>query len=101
MIYVSYYDSYSNYSKLILNDYTLKANIGKYYDLIELYNGNKFDNNLKGYYLSDDEYWTDKWQFPNIIIKAKSYLVMFASEKIVVMKLNVILILNLVVVVNL
>ena len=78
---------YGNNGKLIINEVMSKNtntyvdNNSEYSDWIELYNGNNFDINLSGYYLSDSEYETDLWKFPNIIIKSKSYLIIFASGK--------------------
>ena len=78
---------YGNKGKLIINEIvasntnTYMDNNGEYSDIIELYNGNSFDINLSGYYLSDSEYETDLWKFPNIKIKAKGYLIVFASGK--------------------
>lgn len=50
-------------------------------DYIELYNGYNHDINLLGYHLSDSEFETNKWTFPDVTIKAKSYLLIFASNK--------------------
>ena len=78
---------YGNYGKLIINEVMSKNtnsfidNNGDYSDWIELYNDNNFDINLKGYHLSDDEYETNIWSFPEITIKSKSYLIIFASGK--------------------
>ncbi len=76
---------YKNDGKLIINE-ILASNKGVYqnsddefYDFIELYNGYDYDINLKGYYLSDDNYNLKKWQFPDVTIKANSYLLVFAS----------------------
>ncbi|MCI9233677.1 MAG: hypothetical protein HFH08_03645 [Bacilli bacterium] len=51
---------------------------GGIYDWIELYNGNDYDIHLENYGLSDvaDKV---KWLFPNVTIKAKSYLVVYLS----------------------
>lgn len=51
---------------------------GGIYDWIELYNGNNYDIKLENYGLSDVADKT-KWVFPNITIKAKSYLVIYLS----------------------
>jgi len=63
------------------NDNTILDDYNEYSDYIELYNGYNYDINLKGYYLSDSEFDTRKWQFPDIEIKAKEYLIIFASSK--------------------
>ena len=78
---------YKNNGKLIIsevmssNDKTIKDSYGKSSDYIEIYNGYDEDINLKGYYLSDDSFMIKKWQFPEIVIKANDYLVIFASGK--------------------
>lgn len=52
---------------------------GEYSDFIELYNGYNYPINLEGYYLSDAEYKTSKWAFPNIVMNAKESLIIYAS----------------------
>jgi len=85
IIYINYYDSYSNYGSLVINEvmsrnsYTLSDNNNQYYDWIELYNGYDYDLNLKGYFLSDNDNHY-KWEFDDIIIKSKSYIIVFASS---------------------
>ena len=80
-------DKYINNGSLIINEvmpsnnYTIKDKYGNYSDYIEIYNGYDYDINLKGYYLSDDDFNTKKWSFPDVTIKAKSYLLVFASGK--------------------
>ena len=75
-----------NNGELIINEvmsknkYTLSSEDKKYYDWIELYNGYENDIELKGYYLSDDSNHY-KWEFPELKIKSKGYLVVFASGK--------------------
>ena len=63
------------------NTYTIKDSDGDYSDYIEIYNGYSKDIDLEGYHLSDNEFETGKWTFSNIIIKANSYLVVYASGK--------------------
>lgn len=78
---------FSHQGKLRLNELmpintkTLKDDYNNYSDWIELYNGYQSDIKLKGYYLSDDEYNTDKWKIPDITIKANSYLIIYADNK--------------------
>lgn len=81
-------DSYNYHSgKLYINEvlssnsFTIRDNNNEYSDAIEIYNGYNYDVNLEGFYLSDKEYETTLWQFPKIIIKAKSYLIVYASGK--------------------
>ncbi len=76
-----------NVGKLIINEVMLINNstiIDKYgnnSDYIELYNGNDYDVNLYGYYLTDSMKDTRKWTFPDVTIKAHDYLVVYASGK--------------------
>lgn len=63
------------------NTYTIKDADGDYSDYIEIYNGYGKDINLEDYHLSDSEFETSKWTFPDITIKANSYLLVFASGK--------------------
>ena len=63
------------------NTYTVKDSDNSYSDYIELYNGYGKDINLEGFHLSDSEFETNKWTFPDIVIKANSYLVVYASGK--------------------
>ncbi len=64
----------SNYSTILDDD-------GEYSDYIEIYNGYNYSINLNNYYLSDEEFDIRKWAFPNIEIKPKEYLLIYASGK--------------------
>ena len=59
---------------MLVNNNTIADKDGKYNDYIEIYNGNDYDVNLYGYYLTDDMKETRKWIFPDVTIKAKDYL---------------------------
>ena len=63
------------------NSYTYQDEDSEYSDYIELYNGYDYDINLSGYRLSDSEFEPKKWIFPDITIKSKDYLIVFASGK--------------------
>lgn len=63
------------------NKKTIKDSDNEYSDYIEIYNNYEHEVNLKGYYLSDETTSSKKWSFPNIIIKPKEYLVIYASNK--------------------
>ncbi|MBP5684547.1 MAG: lamin tail domain-containing protein, partial [Bacilli bacterium] len=63
------------------NKNTIKDMDNEYSDYIEIYNPSDNEINLKGYYLSDDNTSSKKWMFPEITIKGKEYLVVFASGK--------------------
>ena len=70
---------------LSINEYmtnninAFKSSDGNYYGVIELYNDEDDDLNLKGYYLSDNEKSPYKYLFPEVIIPSKGYLVIYAS----------------------
>ena len=66
---------------MLVNNNTIQDKYGKYSDYIELYNGNDYDVDLYGYYLTDSMKETKKWTFPDVTIKAHDYLVIFASGK--------------------
>jgi len=77
---------YKNTGNLVINEImssntnTIKDFNNQYSDYIEIYNGNDYDIDLTGYYLSDDNFDTKKWTFPdNTIISKNSYLVVYAS----------------------
>ena len=80
-------NSYIKEGKLYINEimpkntYTIKDNYGEYSDYIELYNGYNYSINLNGYHLSDSEYKTDKWTFPDIEIKPNEYFIIYASGR--------------------
>ena len=71
-------------NSLVLNEImssnkgTIADSEGKVYDYIEIYNGNNKDVNLNGYGLSDEN-TAVKYVFPNVTIKAKSYMIVFLS----------------------
>lgn len=61
------------------NSYTHKNEDEEYFDYIELYNGNNYDINLEGYYLSDSLVDIKKWRFPSVTIKEHEYMIIYAS----------------------
>lgn len=63
------------------NKTTIMDSDNEYSDYIEIYNDYDYDINLKGYYLSDETTSSKKWIFPNLIIKSKEYLIIYASNK--------------------
>ena len=66
---------------MLINNNTIADKYEKYSDYIELYNGYDYDINLKDYHLTDSMKNTRKWTFPETVIKANDYLVVFASGK--------------------
>ena len=88
--YVYYYTSTPgsanslNYSKepITISENNLKLMITEYAkDKIELYNGESYDLNLLNYYLSNDLKEPYKYTFPEVTIKANSYLVIYNMTK--------------------
>ena len=75
MLFTPLINKYKNDGKLIINEImagnknTIQDKNGNYNDYIELYNGYDYDIDLSNYYLSDDNYETKKWQFPEITIR--------------------------------
>ena len=53
---------------------------GNLYDYLELYNGNDHDINLKDYGLSDEN-TKAKYVFPDTVIEAHGYIVVYLSGK--------------------
>lgn len=87
IIFAPFSNNYKNTGNLIINEImavnnnTIIDSFGNYSDYIELYNGYDYDIDLTGYYLSDDNGDTRKWRFPSVTIKAKDYLIIYASGK--------------------
>ncbi len=62
------------------NESTVVDQDGEYDDWIEFYNNGTEDIPLGGYYLSDDASEPDLWMFPDTIIKAGDYLIVWADK---------------------
>ena len=61
------------------NDTTVADFNGNFSDWIELFNSSASAINLQGYFLTDNENDSTKWVFPNIMIDANSFLIIWAS----------------------
>lgn len=74
----------SKVTSLVINEImtsnggVISAPDGGIYDWIELYNGSSHDISLTNYGLSDVEDRT-KWIFPEVTVKAKSYLIIYLA----------------------
>ncbi len=66
---------------MAVNRSTLRDEDGETSDWIELFNPTQNPINLLGYSLTDDPKELKKWSFPNRILPARSYLIVFASGK--------------------
>ncbi|MCP4311284.1 MAG: T9SS type A sorting domain-containing protein [Bacteroidetes bacterium] len=64
------------------NDFTAADQNGEFDDWIELYNNSSSALSLNGYFLSDDAGEPGKWEFPDTIIAAGAYLVVWADNDI-------------------
>lgn len=63
------------------NTVTVKNEIGKYEDWIEIYNTTTTPINLDGYYITDNPLNLNKWKFkPNTVIPARGYFMLWADE---------------------
>jgi len=62
------------------NDSTVPDQDGEYDDWIELYNNTAYDIPLSGMYLSDNYNQPEKWIFPDTIIQANNFLIIWADE---------------------
>ena len=63
------------------NSYTIRDDDNEFSDYIEIYNGYNKKINLEGFHLSDNEYETSRFTFPNLEIFPGEYLIVFASGK--------------------
>ena len=59
----------------------IKDEDGDYPDWIEIFNNSDSNISIDGFSLSDDLNEIDKWTFPAISLKPKSFFVVFASWK--------------------
>ncbi len=49
-------------------------------DWVEIWNGTGAELDLSGWFLTDDDSWTDKWAFPsNTLVPANGYVVVFCD----------------------
>ncbi len=65
---------------LASNTETASDEMDEFDDWVELYNNSSSDVSLKGYYLSDDDEDIMQWAFPDTVIKAKDYLIIWADK---------------------
>lgn len=63
------------------NDRVLADEDGEFSDWIEIHNAEPIAVNLGGWYLTDDPFVLNKWQFPPMSLVAGKHLVVFASGK--------------------
>lgn len=79
---------HSQNSRLFINEFmasnstTTSDEAGDFDDWIELYNAADTDVSLLGYYLTDELTNPTKWAFPDILIHAKDYLVIWADNEL-------------------
>lgn len=62
------------------NDLTAEDSQGEFDDWIEIYNNTDNDIALSGFYLSDDSDDLTQWAFPDTIISANGYLIVWADN---------------------
>ncbi|HXI51061.1 MAG TPA: lamin tail domain-containing protein, partial [Candidatus Saccharimonadales bacterium] len=63
------------------NTKTLNDENGDQSDWIEIHNPGPAAGSLDGWFLTDDASQLAKWRFPDVILEANSYLIVFASGK--------------------
>ena len=63
------------------NDQGLQDEEGDRPDWVEIHNAGDMVADLTGWYLTDDADGLDKWHFPDVVLDAQQYLVVFASGK--------------------
>ena len=72
-------------AQVIISEFLAKNDVGhkddadERSDWIELFNAGDESVNLQGYHLTDDAADLDKWTFPNVLLPAREYLVVYAS----------------------
>ncbi len=66
---------------LASNSSVLADEDGDFTDWIEIYNAGETDVNLSGYGITDETWLPYKWIFPDTIIEAQSFIILFASGK--------------------
>lgn len=76
-------------AQVFINEIVSKNNTsltidGKSPDWIELYNSSDQDVNLAGHFLTENKEQVDKWQFPELVIPANSYLILLADGQDIV-----------------
>ncbi|MBN1780323.1 lamin tail domain-containing protein [bacterium] len=66
---------------MALNQTVLTDEDGSFSDWIEIYNASADPVDLNGWCLTDDNSDPEKWSFPQMILNADGYLIVFASSK--------------------
>ncbi len=61
------------------NSHYAQTKDGEFFDWVEFYNNTENDINLEGYYFSDSGTEPLRWMFPDVTIKARSYLIVYMS----------------------
>lgn len=69
-----------SYSQSIVINEIVSKNSSENSDWIEIYNPSLDTISLSGFYMSDDESNLVKWQFPNVSISPKDFLLIYASN---------------------
>lgn len=83
---LSFFPTYS-VGKLVISEFLavnsaiLQDDDKEFSDWIEIQNTGETNENLKGYYLTDNPLNLTKWKFPDINLDAGKFLIVFASEK--------------------
>jgi hypothetical protein len=72
--------------KLFINEFmasnksTIQDEKGQYDDWVEIYNGEDSTINMNNFFLTDDFTKKNKWQFPDITIEPKKFLLIWCDE---------------------
>ncbi|MBK7106509.1 MAG: CotH kinase family protein [Ignavibacteriae bacterium] len=91
ILFILLFTIYTNAQSILINEVMASNKItildedGEPSDWIELYNNSENEINLQNYFLSDDSLNLKKWQFENMILAPREYLLIFASDKDTVM----------------
>ncbi|MEM7233212.1 MAG: CotH kinase family protein [Planctomycetota bacterium] len=66
---------------MAVNESTLRDDDGEFSDWLEVYNDTDDPVNLDGYFLTDDKLELTKWEFPNVTVPARGFVLVIASDK--------------------
>jgi len=67
---------------MALNSNTVKDQDNEFDGWIELYNTTSEEQNLKNLYLTDDIGTLNKWAFPDTVVPAKSFIIVWADDDV-------------------
>ncbi len=67
---------------MAINDSVLADQDGEFSDWVEVHNPSSESLSLEGYFLTDRSDDLTKWEFPDVVLDAGGYVIVFASNKV-------------------